>query len=395
MTPKLALSLAAVLLLPLSLLAEDRVVRDRNGLNTAIPNAKPGDRILIAPGDYSGNFFFRDIRGTAEKPITIMAQEPTKPPHLRGQSLCLQFSGTSHLVLSNLELSGAQVNGLVIDDGGKADNPATGIVLRNIIVHSIGRADGNNDGIKLSGLDGFRLENCKVDRWGRGGSGIDMVGCHRGLILDSTFANGGANAIQTKGGSSDITIRNCKFLDYGARGVNIGGSTGDPYFRPPLKSMPAERKFEAKNIRVEGNLFIGGEAPVAFVGVDGAVVRFNTIYNPARHALRILQEKTDPGFVPSRDGQFQDNIIVFRSERWSEGGVNIGPDTAPKTFRFARNVWFCEDRPDRSTPNLPTPGRDEIVGKDPQFVDAAKKDFRLKDGSPAAGRGVFAMPQEK
>src|SRR6185436_17236812 len=123
--------------------------------------------------------------------------------------------------------------------------------------------------------------------------------------------------------------------------------TGLQFFRPKPQG------YEARAIRVEGNTFIGSDAPVAFVGVDGAVVRFNTIYRPHKWALRILQETHAPGFVPSRGGVFEDNVVVFRLEGWIEGGVNIGPGTAPATFRFARNAWYCEDRPERSRPSLP------------------------------------------
>jgi hypothetical protein len=77
--------------------------------------------------------------------------------------------------------------------------------------------------------------------------------------------------------------------------VNIGGSTGIPYFRPPLDQWPAGvPKSEARNIVVEGNTFIGSLSPICFVGVDGATVRFNTIYKPGKWAFRILQETTAP-----------------------------------------------------------------------------------------------------
>jgi hypothetical protein len=120
---------------------------------------------------------------------------------------------------------------------------------------------------------------------------------------------------------------------------------------------------EARNIRVEGNRFIGGMAPIAFVGVDGAVVRFNTIERPTRWAVRILQENQDQRFVPSRNGKFTDNIVVFESDRWSEGGINVGARTAPDSFEFARNWWFCTDRPDRSRPRLPVQETGGVYGR--------------------------------
>ena len=50
---------------------------------------------------------------------------------------------------------------------------------------------------------------------------------------------------------------------------------------------------------------------------------------------------------------FENNVVVFRSDQWGDGGVNIGPGTAAGTFRFARNLWYCEDRPGSSAPKLP------------------------------------------
>ena len=127
------------------------------------------------------------------------------------------------------------------------------------------------------------------------------------------------------------------------------------------------------------------------MGVDGAVVRFNTMIHPSRWALRILQETRSPGFVPSRNGVFAENLIVFRSSNWGEGGVNIGPGTAPETFQFARNWWYCIDDSGKSRPKLPTDEADGTYGVLPLFRDPEAGDFRLlpKSGLPAAGADAF------
>ena len=67
-------------------------------------------------------------------------------------------------------------NGLNLDDGGSFDTPATNITLRNLTVRDIVSA-GNHDGIKLSGVNDFLIENVEVLNWGTGGSAVDMVGC--------------------------------------------------------------------------------------------------------------------------------------------------------------------------------------------------------------------------
>ncbi len=369
-------------------------VRTATEFRTAVAAAKPGTRILLAPGVYSGGFHFPGLQGDTNQSIVIGAADPAHPPVITGGSTGLQFSRPAFIELRGLVISNVTVNGLNIDDGGSLENPANHVVLRELTVIDVG-LQGNQDCIKLSGVTDFRIENCEIKRWGTGGgSGIDMVGCHRGVIQSNFFRHidtVGSTGVQAKGGSSHIAVRRNRFENAGGRAVNIGGSTGLKFFRPPLK--PGEAHCEAKEIVVEGNTFIGGGTPVAFVGVDGATVCFNTIYEPKRWALRILQENREPGFVPSRNGEFTDNLVVFNSRNWSEGGVNIGSGTAPETFRFARNWWYCLDEPARSRPRLPVSEAGGVYGKNPLFRDPDKGDLRLESGSPASKVGADAARQ--
>jgi hypothetical protein len=362
--------------LPLLLRADEVQVKNAAELRTAVAAAKPGTRIVLAGGDYGNGFHFANLRGEEGRPIIIAAADPNQPPLFRNGNAGMHLSNPAYIELHHLVFTNLARNGLNIDDGGDVSgNPsARGILLRGLRVSDI-TAEGNYDGIKLSGLWDFRVIDCTIERWGtRGGSAIDMVGCHRGLIEGNTIRHKvpeppNCTGVQAKGGSSDILIRRNRFEHAGGRSVNIGGSTGLQFFRPPLAA--GGERAEARNVRVEGNTFIGSVVPVAFVGVDGAVVRFNTIERPGRWALRILQETTAPDFVPSRNGEFTDNTILFESARWSEGGVNIGSGTAPETFKFARNWWLCADNPARSRPKLPTPELDGAYGR--PIEEAARK----------------------
>jgi hypothetical protein len=357
---------AFLILISATVPAAEVAVRDSDGLRAALRDAKPGTRIVLAGGSYTGEIHAANLKGERDKPIVIAAADSKEPPVFTGGKTGIHLSNPSYVELNGLAFRGQSANGLNIDDGGKEEDWATGITLNGLSFHDIG-SRGNEDAIKLSGVGRFRVTNCVIERWGTGGgSGIDMVGCHRGLIERNTLRHDGApnsTGIQCKGGSGSITIRSNHFYNAGGRGVNIGGSTGLQYFRPKLKE--GEEHAEARDITVENNRFVGGMAAVAFVGVDGAFVRFNTIENPERWALRILQETKAPGFVPSRNGEFVGNLVIFDSAHWSEGGVNIGSGTAPETFKFVRNWWYCTDRPDRSTPKLPTVEFDGVYGRDP------------------------------
>ncbi|MFO7902141.1 MAG: right-handed parallel beta-helix repeat-containing protein [Planctomycetota bacterium] len=359
-------------------------VKDRDSLIRATRRAEPGTTISIGPGTYQGGIHLTELHGAPGKPIILAAADPDRPPQFRGRNTGIHLTNPAHVELRDLTICDASGNGLNIDDGGSYATPAHHVVLKNMIVRDIGPR-GNRDGIKLSGVDQFTLESCTVERWGDGGSAIDMVGCHDGSITGCTFRyrdDVGANGVQTKGGSAKIVIERCRFEHAGSRAVNIGGSTGLPYFRP------AAQGYEAKDVTVRDCTFIGSRAPVAFVGVDGAVVKYNTIYRPTRWILRILQETRGESFVPCRNGEFTNNMVVFRNDEISTI-VNVGPGTAPETFRFAHNHWYCIDRPGRSEQlSLPTPEKHGTYGVDPQLRAPRRGDLRLQPGSPVRSAGA-------
>lgn len=381
-------SLTAVLILNLSSLVSTRdetlhTVTSAQELREALARVKAGETIRIAPGVYRGGFSGRKLQGQPGRPIILRAADPSRPPLLEGGASGLQLSEVAHLELHDLIVTGATGNGINIDDGGSIDTPSHHLLLRGLVVRDIGPT-GNRDGIKLSGVADFRVQDCVLERWGSGGSGIDMVGCHRGEVVGCTFRHGdatGDHGVQAKGGSSELVIRRCRFEHAGQRAVNLGGSTGLPYFRPRAPG------YEARNIIVEDCTFLGSMAPVAFVGVDGAIVRHNTIYRPRRWGLRILQENRAPGLAPCRNGEFSNNVIVYRSDEMVMP-INIGDETDPQSFTLAGNAWYCLDAPNRSRPRLPISEREGIYGVDPQFRDAEQGDFRLRPGSSLATVGV-------
>jgi hypothetical protein len=369
--------------------AETTDVRDASGLREAVRQAKPGATILLAAGEYGGDFYFENVKGEPGKPVTIAGADPRQRPRFTGGACAMHFTDAAHLELRDLIVTGARGNGLNFDDGGSYDTPSHHVVFRRILVSDTG-GKGNEDGLKLSGIDDFLVDDCEFERWGAGGSAIDMVGCHKGVVDGCRFRPGGSNAVQMKGGCSAVAVRRCRFTDVGPRAINIGGSTGLEFFRPALKEPPFA---EARDITVEGNRFIGSEAPLAFVGVDGAVVRYNTIYRPRKWVMRILQETTAEGFTACRNGEFSHNIVVFRSDAWSEGGVNVGPGTEPSTFKFEGNAWFCEDAKERSKPKLPAAESKGTYGADPLLKDPEKGDLDVRDDSPIRRAGAGALPR--
>jgi hypothetical protein len=369
--------------------ADQRVVdvRDDASLRAAITSARPGTRIHIAPGKYRPGVYVRGLKGGENRPVVIEGADPEDPPAFEGGTQAWHLSDCQYVTLRNIAVRGQTGNGINIDDGGSYDTPARHIVLENIKVTDIGPS-GNHDGIKLSGVDDFVVRKCVVEGWA--GQAIDMVGCHRGLIEHCRFHGKDGfsqhTGPQTKGGSRDIVIRRCLFRDAGMRAVNLGGSTGLAYFRPQ------GAVYEAKNIVVEGCAFVGSTAPIAFVGVDGSAVRYNTFVRPDKWVMRILQETTEPRFTSCRNGRFEHNLVVFRRRDISTF-LNVGPNTQPETFTYVHNLWYCEDRPDASRPQLPVPETGGVYGIDPRLEGPDQNQFKPQNPR-ATGFGALALPSD-
>lgn len=361
-------------------------------IELAIDLATPGTGVVIHEGTYPGGMYAANVQGEPGAPIWIGGAAGEARPIISGGNTALQMVRARYVVMHDLEVTGAALNGINFDDGGEVDDPtaAEKIVFQRLHIHDIS-SGGNNDALKLSGLDDYWVLDCVIERVSAG-SGIDHVGCHQGLIARCTFDDMGSNAIQIKGGSEDIEVRWCRFTDGGQRTINIGGSTGFQFFRPPLSTR--EPNAEARNIRVLANAIEGATASVAFVGAVDCLVAHNTIDTPEGWIIRILQETVstdDYEFLPCGNNQFSSNIVLFDHAELSTY-VNIGPNTAPETFSFAHNLWYAYDDPDASEPTLPTDEVNGIYALDPLLTDPESGDYTIPGDSPAAGSALAPAP---
>jgi len=67
-------------------------VRTRDELQQAVAGAKPGTRIVVAPGNYAGGLSFAGLRGEKDRPIVVAGEDPTEPPVVRGGGSVLPLS---------------------------------------------------------------------------------------------------------------------------------------------------------------------------------------------------------------------------------------------------------------------------------------------------------------
>lgn len=350
--------------------------------------ATPGAAIVIHPGTYAGGQSVPNLRGTASAPIRVGGMQGQPRPVFDGGSNGIQFSRPAYVVLHDIAVRNATANGINIDDGGQYADPlaAHHVVVQRLDIRDIG-SSGNQDCLKISGLNDFQIRDSHFQNCGDGGSGIDFVGGHRGLVHGNTLIEIGGSGVQAKGGSSDIDIQANRFINGGNRALNMGGSTGFEFFRPPLSTSSPNA--EARRIRALSNLFIGSaQAPLNFVGCVECVAAHNTLVNPGTWLVRVLQETVSQGsyvFEPVRDVLLQNNLFVFQRSQVTSSGVNIGPDTDAPSFVWINNLFYAQDNPALSQPNLPGSVSGSIFGSDP---DISAPDYRITSASPAAAAGV-------
>ncbi len=347
-------------------------------LSPAANAAQPGDTILIHAGTYTGGLSIINLKGLPTAWITIR-NAPNEEAIFEGGTNAIQFVEPTYLHLKGLVFQHQTGNGVNTDDGGTYDTPAHHVIFEQCTFREMS-ATGNNDLLKLSGLDHFEVRNCTFLNGSPGGSGIDMVGCHFGIIKGNSFEEMGTNSIQCKGGSEHVRIEGNFFKNGGNRSLNLGGSTGLAFFRPDTAH------FEAANLQVYSNIFIGSEAPIAFVGAVGVKVVNNTIYRPKKWVVRILQETVDPTrFFACGDNEFRNNLVFVDNNLAT--ATNIGPNTSPESFRYSNNLWFHADNANWAGPYLPVVDSNQILNLNPLLVQPDSENFSLQQGSPAIGMG--------
>lgn len=362
-------------------------------IGRAVQAATPGTAVRIHPGTYSTRVNINGLSGTAQAPIWIGGAPGEAKPVITSSSEGFHLTKVHYLILHDLEIRNTSENAINCDDGGEYSNmdATRHIVFRNLYIHDV-NTNGNEDGLKLSGVNDYFILNCEITNCGNAfGSGIDHVGCHNGVIANNYLHDISGTAIQCKGGSENIEIRGNRLINCGERAINIGGSSDFGVFRPPLSTTQAN--YEAKNIRIYSNLMRGTIAPLAFVGATNCIAVNNTIISPENWAIRILQETTTSGgytFGLCANNTVANNIFYYNGSEISQyGAINVGSNTSPATFTFSNNLWYNYSAPQNSKPNLPATEANGIYGQDPLFTDLANNNISLVTGSPALGKGIY------
>lgn len=356
--------------------AEQFVVTTSAELHAALFDAAPGEEYLIAPGEYTrdpGRYFStRDwgLVGTEAHPIVFRAQDPNNPPTI---SALLLLQSPRFVEFHNIRFVNPPGNGHNINI-----YPVPGVTPTNVTF------DGcyfemrpeliSLAGIKATHVDNLFVRNTYFHGWGD--EALSTVGLWGGVIENNVFRGKPTHrqraALQFKGDSRDVIIRNNYFEDAGDRVMQAGGATEAPYFRAPAQ-------FEAINIEMYGNRIVGGDACFSISTQDGSRFHHNTCYLPARWVGRLLHE--NPAMMENRNGTIDHNLFVYTGDLGFEF-VNRSDNFDLSTFVFDSNAFFQVDGDNPYFPALPTEDANMVDQVDPELIDAGTDRMRIGSTDP-------------
>lgn len=206
-------------------------VHNAEELYSAVENAKAGDLIKVAPGEYdlSGKTLKASADVTEEQRITIKALDIEEPPVFKGKTAengyVMHITGDCWNV-EGIIFTNAQ-KGIVLDNSNHS-------VISGCEIHTIGaEAIAIRDGSSYCTVNKCNIHDTGLVSPGYGegvyiGSSKDKTEfdfkCDHNKVTDCTFKNVAAEHIDVKEYTTDTEISGCTFYGDGMTGENYAGS---------------------------------------------------------------------------------------------------------------------------------------------------------------------------
>ena len=233
--------------------------------------AKPGDEIILMPGIHRPATI-ENLTGTKRRPIIIRGLDANNPSTIDAKTYGIRLVRPRHIILSDLIIEGAMINGILIDNSappGNARNPDPendqaepfgNITIRNVHVVRTG-VIGQRHAIFLIGMANIHIEACRISGWA--GSGIEIVGCTDITIEESKFTGlkdfAQLSGIRIRAGSTNVEVSTSRFENCGLSGVCVGGASNlNEFFPKPDPNAQKGSIYEARQVKIDRNSFLGG-----------------------------------------------------------------------------------------------------------------------------------------
>jgi parallel beta-helix repeat protein len=361
-------------------------------LGRAVYQMQTGDTLYVMNGNYDKGFMLFNKNGSPDNWTTIKAY-PGHTPKLKSTSDGINVFSSSYVRIEGLDIEGNRKN----------------ITLE----YALSQKDNSNN--PLTNSNGIAIKPWKNSE------GVGGTTPHHIVIAGNTVRNfpGGGIAFSDSDyitAEKNIVSGNAWYSPYGNQGittvyaVNSDNNTTDYkiIFRENIvydnQSLVPWREAgkitEGHGIMLDTTIQSRGGVPYN----GKALIANNIVYNNGGAGINAFKSKNvdivnntayQNGLVLKDSGEikvtYSENVGAYNNILFASDNQNANVIKYAKNITFDRNLVYNSSDFQASDDLKATASLQNILGKDPQFIDVDKRNFALKPGSAAidAGSSLF------
>ncbi|MBT0585668.1 right-handed parallel beta-helix repeat-containing protein [Alteromonas oceanisediminis] len=331
-------------------------------LSEALSNAKPGDYILLAGGNYHQPVSISRSGLTLKGPSSGQPARIAVPYDNKSIPFTVKIAaGVRCTTLENLQLSGGYFYTVSAESGWPSTDPSRS--SRNIIIRNNEISYSGRDTIKIKPyVANVLIESNHIHTSGRrdgsNAEGIDIVNGHHISIMQNRITNTATTGVYAKGGASSVVIARNYLANIRGSGILMGFDTSPQFFN--LEQNP--QMFEIRDSVAEFNIL--DDVAFAGIGVYAAQqvrVNANTLLNVANRAQSAIlfgisyQDNANNAQRPASENIVIENNIVatprgrFVNIRYDNkaglSSLNGMPFMLNNAFASEQQARFSDNRP--------------------------------------------------
>ncbi|MEH2072926.1 MAG: choice-of-anchor D domain-containing protein [Nostoc sp.] len=360
-------------------------------LGKAVYEMKTGDTLYVMNGTYDKGAMLFNKNGSPDNWTTIKAYPGATPKIQTTGNGILVFS-SSYVRIEGLDIEGNREN-ITLDYALQQKNN-----LNNPLTNASGievKAWTNSQGVGGTNPHHIVITGNTVRNFSGAGMGFtntDYITVEKNIVSGnawySPWGTQGISALRSFNYDNNTTDYRMIFRDnivydnqslvpwYEAGKITEGHGIMLDTITKTTNSVPYSGKTLVANNIVYNN---GSSGIEAFKATNVDIVN-NTVYQNSR----VLTNSGEIGV------SYSDNVRVYNNIMYANDNQNANLIKFSTDVTFDRNLVYNSNL-FQASDNLKATGLQNILGKDPQFVDAAKGNFALKTGSAAidAGSNLF------